>query len=227
MRAAGAVLGAFAVLALGCDEQPVEELEHARTPDAVMLVGDVPIFAAEVDEVTPLIALIEQNASDAQLRRLALTNVVLPRALARGIAPADREAARAQALATLARLRGGEVIGPAPEGTSGGERIEGQWSELGLQVWYAAWNLPEGEWSEPIEDAGRFVLVKRIGRVDAPVPGATKFQVEVASFPWLDARTAGAQVEAAYDKVRLEILDPDWRTYVPELTQYRMGARKP
>lgn len=227
MRVAALVLGAAAVLANGCDEQPIDEIANLHPPGTVMLAGDVPILASEVDEITPLIALIEPVSSDAQLRRLALTNVVLPRALARAIAPAEREAARAQAVATLARLRGGEVLGPAPAGSSGGELREGQWAELGLQVWYAAWSLPDGEWSEPIEDAGRFVLVKRLKRTDAPVPGATRFQVEIAAFPWLDAHSGGAQVDAAYDTVHLEIVDPAWRIYVPELTQYRMGARKP
>ncbi|HVS20018.1 MAG TPA: hypothetical protein VMT18_15545, partial [Planctomycetota bacterium] len=74
----------------------------------VLAVDDVPILAAEVDAATIPVQRIERRAVDAQLRRLALTNIVLPRLLTRLLGGEERARALSEARDALARLRAGE-----------------------------------------------------------------------------------------------------------------------
>lgn len=225
MRAGLALPIVLALLGAACTEEAAGKTWPAGT---VLAVGDVPISAAEVDEVTPAIALIEPYSTDDHMRRVALANVVLRRALARNLGnPDEREAARERATNALRHLRAGERVPGAVEGESGSVELEGAYQELGILPWYAAFTLGEGEWSQPLEEAGRFVLVRRVARRDAPIPVATTFAIELYSFPYLPPDVGHATVEAAYDSVQLEIVDPAWRVYVPELIQHRMRARTP
>ena len=129
------VLLAAALLA-ACD-QPGNEPESSETPGSevhaapeatrdwpagcVLAVDDVPIFEEDVDRASAWIAMIEPQAAAPQLRRLALTNVVLPRVLAGFVAPEARAQALQEAEAQLALLRGGLFTGvPDKEGALGG-----------------------------------------------------------------------------------------------------------
>ena len=220
-----------AFVGLGCDRGPgAAPQPSATTPQwpagVVMAVGSRAISAEEVDLASVWIQSIEPGASPAHLRRLTFTNVILPRAIAHEIDPAGRERALAQARERLTELRSGKFAGPlGPSGVLG-EYLEGPWTKLGLPGWGALLDAPDGEWSEPIEDAGSWVLMRRLWRREGATPAATVLAVDVLRFDWLDAATRRASIDSAMDRLPLTIVDPAWREVVPELIQHRMKSRR-
>jgi hypothetical protein len=172
--------------------------------------------------------LIEPRFVQKQLVRLALTNVVLPRAVARALAGEEAYArARTAAETARAQIDSGEWTGPVAPDSSGGTRISGPYSRIGLERWTHAFDLQPGEWSPVFEEIGAFSFVKCLSRVDGKLPIQTEFDLEVVSFFYLPEDKGEALVEAGYDRIRLKILVPEWREIVPELLQYRMGAHSP
>lgn len=211
----------------GCSdasEEGTEAVARDWPAGTVLALDDLPISAEEVDAASGWIERIERKATGDQLRRLAVTNIVLPNKVAQLLAPEARAKALAAAQATLEQLRGGTLVGPpGPEGRYG-ELWSGEFRVLGIPAWGTAMDLAEGAWSEPIETPGQFLLVRRLALRPAPVPMGIELDLDVLAFPYLDAARAAAEVEQAYDRVRLTIVDPAWRTLVPELLQYRMGV---
>ena len=193
-------------------------------PGCVLAVDDVPIFEEQVDRASAVIAMIEPQSTPPHLRRLALTNVVLPRVLAGLVAPEARAEALAAAEQRLAALRAGTYAGvPDSEGILG-TKYEGTWQSFGIPTWGAAFELPTGEWSEVIEDTGSFAVIRVVAREAAPVSAATWFRVDLMPFPYLPDQGGAELLERAYDEHTLTIVDEAWRELVPELTQYRMGV---
>jgi len=215
---------------LGCDRgagaaQPASAAQPTWPPGIVMAVGARPISAEEIDLASVWIQSIEPGASPAHLRRLTFTNVVLPRAVAHELDPAGRERALEMARARLAELRSGRVVGPlGPDGVLG-EYLEGPWNKLGLPGWGTLLEAADGEWSEPIEDAGSWVLMRRLWRREGATPAATVLAVDALRFDWLDPATRRASIDGGMDQLQLTIIDPAWREVVPELIQHRMKAR--
>ncbi len=215
-------------LASACSPAGEGTASATRWPEGTVLaVDDLPIRAEEVDQASVWIERIERKASPDHLRRLALTNVVLRRKLGQLIAPEAREQALERARATLAELRQGTAAGPVDAAGALGERLTGNFEDLGIPVWGTAMDLPAGEWSEPIEDTGRFVLVRRLRTEPGPVPLAIRLEVDLLAFAYLDPAQPEHDLERAYDRFRLTIVDPAWRVIVPELLQYRMGVHGP
>ena len=211
----------------GCSEAS-EEGAQAVARDwpagTVLAVDDLPISADEVDAASGWIERIERTASGDRLRRLALTNLVLRNKVAQILAPEAREKALAEARAAHKQLRDGTWVGPpGPDGRFG-ELKSGDFRVLSIPAWATGMDLAEGEWSEPVEVPGQFLLVRRLALRPSPVPLGIELDLDVLAFPYLDPTRAEAEVEAAYDRVRLTIVDPAWRTLVPELLQYRMGV---
>jgi len=98
------------------------------------------------------------------------------------MAPEAREKARKDADEMLASLkRGAPVQPPKPDGAVG-EIVTAGFTQLGIVPWGVAMDLADGAWSEVIEEVGRFVILKRIKRIDGPVPMATQFEVDVLAF---------------------------------------------
>jgi hypothetical protein len=232
----GALLGV--ALAPACDDKPSEPSDgapiseaHARQdwpPGTVLAIEGVPITADEVDRASVYVQTIELSATGPQLRRLALENIVLRRAIARLLAPEEHTKAAREAADLHARLAGKITdVGPGVDPAAGAKQVTGTFQSLGLVTWGAALELPEGQWSEPIEDIGQWVVLRRTGLREGAVPMATEVSIEAFVFPWLPADQGASVIESAYDRLHLEIVDPAWREIVPELTQYRMGARKP
>jgi hypothetical protein len=211
-----------ALLLAACDEPSAAEKPSDWPPGTVVAVDHVPISVDEVDEASVWIELIDPKSSGPQLRRLALTNVSLPRALSQAMAPEAWLAARSDAQAAFERLRAGRWTGPPKPDGAVGEIVEGSWQELSIVAWGHALSAPVGEWSEPVDDVGRFLLLKLIERQDLPHSAALRVKVDVLEFPYLPD---DADVEAAKDDHHLTIVDLAWREIVPERTQYRMGAR--
>jgi hypothetical protein len=212
----------------GAQQTPPKNADEPTWPEGVVMAVDgIAIHAEEVDRASAIVQLIEPAVSAQQLRRLAFSNIVLPRAVARALAPQKREAALRETQEKLAALRAGTDATPPKSDGAIGTYIEGQFPELGLMSWAAALELEDGVWSEPIEDAGSFVLLRRFWRRDGPVPRATVVSCDMLRFDWLDPDplTRRGELDRAIDVQRLRILDPAWREIVPELIQYRMGAR--
>jgi len=223
------LLAALAALAAcGADAAPPagpapEPQRSGWPPGTVLAVDGVPIGIDEIDLASVWIERIDPKAAGPQLRRLALANVVLPRVLAEVIAPEERERARAEAEARLARLR---TSGPTgPPGADGGYGVvaEGNWQVLGIPLWGQAADWPPDEW-HLLEEAGRFLVARRLARADRPHPTALVLRVDSFLHPYLPETT---DLEAAIDEHRLTIVDPAWREIVPERTQYRMGVHAP
>jgi hypothetical protein len=190
----------------------------------VLAVEDLPISADEVDAASAWIERIDRKATPDQLRRLALTNIVLRNKVAQLLAPEARDKALENARGALKQLREGTWVGPpGPDGLYG-ERRSGDFRLIGVPAWGTAMDLAEGEWSAPVETTGQFLLVRRLEMRSAPVPLAIELELDVLAFPYLDPLGAEGQVEAAFDRYRLTIVDPAWRAIVPELLQYRMGV---
>lgn len=227
------ILAVALLAACGEPESPASESEVHAAPEAtrswpagcVLAVDDVPIFEEEIDRASAWIAMIEPQAAAPQLRRLALTNVVLPRVLAGLVAPEARAEARRAAEAQLALLRGVSYTGvPDKEGALG-TLLSGTWQDFGIPNWGTALELSGGSWSEVVEDTGSFAVFRVLTRETAPVARAIGFRIDLFAFPYLSDETGAGLLEAAYDKHTLTIVDEAWRELVPERTQFRMGAR--
>ncbi|MCY3000578.1 MAG: hypothetical protein NTV21_02035 [Planctomycetota bacterium] len=230
LAACTAVLLALALGACQDDPPPTPDATASAPkfePGVAFAVDNEPIHAYEVDRITVYVERIDPAAAPAHLRRLALTNVALPRAVARVMAPQAHAMAKAEAQALREQLSSGSYAGPVgPDGTIG-EVGEGGWSELGIEPWGVAMDLAEGQWSDVIEEVGQFLVLRRLERHDGPVPTATRVKIEAFRFPWLPLETLKADVDAAYDSHRLVVVDPAWADYVPTVTQHRMKGKKP
>ncbi|MCC6405982.1 MAG: hypothetical protein IT453_02365 [Planctomycetes bacterium] len=221
------VLAALVPLACGPSDSSAPS---SRWPaGTALVVGDqIPIRADEVDPYLPAVALIEPRYVEKQLVRLALTNIVLPRAVGRVLAgPAACERAERAAREARVAIDDGSWTGPAAPGSSGGSSIAGSFSEIGLVRWAHAFELQPGEWSPVFEEVGAFSIIRCVRRNDGRLPIQTEFELEVISFFYLPEDKGLVMVEEGYDRVKLDILDPEWRTIVPELLQYRMGVHSP
>jgi hypothetical protein len=231
VSAAGAtlLLACLAACGAGADPSGAERSGAAPAssaawpPGTVLAVDGAPLTADEVDLASAWIERIEPQAAERQLRRLALANVALPRILAELSAPAERERARAEAEAQLAQLRDGTIAGPPDADGSLGTLVEGNWQALGISLWGQAIDWPAGEW-HLIEEPGRYVVARRLGRADHLHPTALVLTIDAFVHPYLPE---GFDLDAAQEDHRLTIVDPAWREIVPELTQYRMGAHAP
>lgn len=210
-----------ALLAAACSPAdapaPAGGTVHAAADGAVLMVEDVPILPDEVDRVAAAIGELHPEYVQRQRRRLALTNVCLPRAAARALHPAERERAQAEALAAAAALAAGEPPPRPPEAT------QGNWHGLGLAVWIRLRATPVGRWSEPFEDVGRFVLVRPLAE-PSPVArvGQERYELEILSFPYL----APTLVDRAVDECRLAVVDDAWGELVPEAWKHRMRGTR-
>ena len=228
-RAAILVLASFVA---ACDHGASQSQQKPAQPrtwpaGTVLAVDDTLITSEEIDAVSVYTERIEPQSSAPQLRRLALTNIVLPRVLSRLMAPQEREKALEEAQSTLTSIKNGTLVLPLKPDGAYGEMLTVGWPQLGILPWGIAMDLDDGAWSEVIEDVGRFVLLKRVKRIDAPLPMATQVQVDVLAFPWLPVATMRVDVEQEHDKHKLTIVDPAWNEIVPELIKYRMGVHTP
>ena len=218
-------LGALvlAALALGCDRAPAK---HAYPSGTVLALSGTPILAADVDEICGWFALLEPLDSTLQLRRLALTNVIFPRIAAQNADPK----LRAEALARAHAWREAIVAGTLPNGPLAGpmeQERTGIMLDLGMEVWNAGLTLPIGAWSDVIETAGCFHVLKVKQHVTTATPGTDKLTLAIFDFPYLDAANAAKSINAEIDRATLEFVDENWREAVPTAWQYRMRGGNP
>lgn len=187
----------------------------------VLAMDGVPIRADEVDQVASWFAQLEPRNSMDQLRRLALTNVMFPRLAAARIDPARREEARVLALSYRDALTRGSQI----EGPLAGPLIEtrsGRMLDLGMEIWNAALEVPIGAWSEVLETAGAFHIVRPARRGEGDTPALIELTVEIYDFPYLDPNEVRNQINRQLDRSRLESIDPYWWELVPTAWRHRL-----
>jgi len=193
----------------------------------VLRVDDVRVRADEVDRVAGWIGGLYPEYTPNHRRRLALAEVVLPRAALE----ADRPGPRADALAACRRAAEGDLDArdAAAWAELGGllERRAGDHASLGLALWGEAHELPLDRWAGPLETPGEFLLVRPDRRLGpSSEAGAEALDLTVVAFPYVDRAAGVAALDAAVERARLRIVDPAWDAIVPESWKYRMrGGR--
>lgn len=198
----------------------------ARPAGTVLVVNDVPILADEVDRIGSDYALLEPQDSLLQLRRLAIATTIVPRIAVQGIDPERRTRARELAESYRASLLA-EALPSGPLAGPMEEERTGDFIGLGFALWRTALPLPPGTWSEVLESPGCFHLLRVKTREEGSLPSLTRFTIGIFDFPYLDADTARADIEAAIDRSHLIILDEAWRDAVPAALRYRLHAENP
>jgi hypothetical protein len=177
----------------------------------VLALEGRPILASEVDEAAGCIALLEPRDSFEQLRRLALTNVVLPRCAAQAIDPEARVEAQRKA-EEFQRSRTGDPL----------VERKGRMLDLGLELWNAAMPLEPGQWTPVVETAGCFHVARLVQKDTAALPGLVELTLESCDFPYLPAAEAHNRIDAQLDRSQLAYIDESWRAFVPLVWQHRL-----
>ena len=226
MHAPIQVMTLVAGLTLGaCAKQAPPAGAPSWPAGTVLALNGEPISAAEVDRIGSAFASLEPTDSLAQLRRLALTNVIFPR-IAGATANAEQRArARKTADEYRAMLTGGTPA-PAPLAGPGETDHEGRMLDIGLDIWIYALDAEIDQWSPVIETVGAFQIARVKKRVDGPSPAWTRFTVGVYDFPYVEGDRHKA-VDEAIDRSRLVFVDESWREFVPTAWIYRMRHGAP
>jgi hypothetical protein len=183
-------------------------------PGEVQRVDGLELRAHEIEPLARDIGELYPEYSPVHARRLALTNELLTRLALRAVDPAGWAAARdACAAAEPAMLE------PM--------HLEGGFRAIGLPLWSAARHLPPGEWSGPIELAGRWVRVRLDGRAEALDTRQEELELALLEFPFILPEEARERADAALEAVELTVLDPAWEETVPESWKHRMRGSTP
>lgn len=203
---------------LGCapDEAPPPPDGPESAAGTVLLVDGLPLTALEVAPLCADILALYPEYAPVHARRLALTNEFLPRLAARARDPQGWQRALEECERAEHEL---ETLVPLT--------AEGTFHGLGLALWSAARHLPDGQWSPPVETAGRWLRLRVDERVTALDPREERLRVSVLEFPYLDTDGDPMALEAAVDQARLTIIDPDFGEAVPEDWKYRMRGNQP
>jgi hypothetical protein len=192
----------------------------------VLALDSQPILADEVEQAAGVIALLEPRDSLDQLRRLALTNVVLPRRAAQSIDPEQRRTALGLAQDWKRALDAGASTQAPAVGPQLVER-KGRMLDLGLELWSAAMALEPGQWTGVVETAGCFHIARLREKSSAQLPGLVELQLDVYDFPYLAPAEAHERIEAQLDRAQLVYVDENWRALVPVSWQHRFKGGTP
>lgn len=180
-------------------------------------MGKVSIFAADVGRIAGWIELFDPGKVPADYKRRALTAVLLQDAAVASRFAAERTVARAAAEARLGELTA------APEAAPEAQTAEGGWSALGLVLWGATRSLPLDTWAGPIEDTGRFLLVRPTAAFPSELPGADEFRLEAIEFPFVPPDFDAESLQATIEAATLTIIDPKYGDLVPAIWRYWMS----
>ncbi|MFT7480960.1 MAG: hypothetical protein ACI80N_004277, partial [Gammaproteobacteria bacterium] len=204
----------LSLLVGACSETGASTVAYdAGTVISIELDGQrISITADEVDEWVPTIAVVEPMKTLPAHRRLALTNIVLPRVMAALAAPEAREEARMRAQDSWDVIAEGLL---EHKDLLEMEVVEGTFKETGLDVWGMALRMQPEDWSPVFETVGAFAFFRFVGIPEPPWHPATPILIERALFPFVDPGLAFSQIEDANDRAVLTIVDPEWETLVP------------
>lgn len=223
MKLGAPMLLVLAAAACGDSQAPGA---RAWPQGTVLALGERAILEAEVDEAAGVIARLEPRDSIDQLRRLALTNVVLPRCAAQAIDPGART--EAQRLAEQWKRVLDQGVDPR-EPVQGPLLVErkGRMLDLGLELWNSAIALEPGQWTPVVETAGCFHVARLVEKGTAMLPGLVELKLEVYDFPYLPPEEAHERIEAQLDRSQLSYVDESWRSLVPIVWQHRLRGGSP
>jgi hypothetical protein len=213
----------LALAACGDAQRPPERSWPQGT---VLALGERAILESEVDEAAGVIALLEPRDSIDQLRRLALTNVVLPRCAAQAVDPDARKEAQQLAVQWKQTLERGVDPREPVQGPMLVTR-KGRMLDLGLELWNAAMPLEPGQWTPVVETAGCFHIARLLEKDSAMLPGLVNLSLEVYDFPYLPAEEAHERIETQLDRSQLDYVDESWRALVPIAWQHRLKGGTP
>lgn len=217
---------ALPVLALGVGCAPEAKAPRTWAPGTVLALGDVPITGAEIDAVGDIVARLEPESVPARVRRIALTNVVLPRAAGIHLAGPKREEARALAVESKRLLDSGVALG-GPLAAMELQQREGNFGALGFDAFGYAVDAEIGRWSDPIETVGCFEIVRVDERSKATTPHDLSFKLSVYVIPYVDRNDPHGAIEAELDRSQLVFVDPSWSDVVPEYWKHRLRGGSP
>lgn len=219
------MVGVVVMCALSaCDPAPAQKSWPAGT---VFALDELPISADEIDAAADVIAQLEPDSVTAQARRIALTNIVLPRAAGILVAGAKREEARRNA----AKLENALAAGANPDDPLEGalmQRREGIANDIGFEAWTYASAAEIGRWSEPLETIGAFEVVRLDERSNAPSARQVRYKLRVCVVPYVDDTNLKGVIDGQLDRSKLTIVNPEWAEIVPEMWKHRLraGAQK-
>jgi hypothetical protein len=199
-----------------------EDARPAWPAGTVLALGERAIGAPEVDEAAGIIAQLQPRDSIDQLRRVALTNIVLPRCAAQAIDPEGRVLAQKRADAAQRELvAGAQLMDPLPV-----ER-KGAMLQQGLELWNALMQLAPGEWTAVVESPGCFQVARLKEKGTAPLPGQVQLTAEVYDFPYIPGEDSHDRIQAQLERSQLVYVDESWRALVPIGWQYKLrgGSR--
>lgn len=215
--------------AASCDPAATPSAAPTPTPwpaGTVLALDGSPIRAEEVDEVAARIAVIEPGYEVPHLRRLALTNVVLPRLAAIHLGADRRDRARERMDQCHALLAAGADV-PAPYTGFRLEEREGGYGDVGMECFDWALTGEIGRWSPVHETIGAFEAYKVEERSTAATPKKTRVRVTVCYVPYLDPTDWHDQVDKKLDRSKLVFVDESWRDLVPEIWKHRLRGETP
>ena len=195
-------------------------------PGTVLALNDVPIRADEVDAAGSMVAVVEPSYTLEHLRRLALTNVVLPRLAGVRVAGEARIRARVLADECHALLAGGASTVAPLRGVVLHER-DGGYGDVGMECFDYAVNAPPGRWSPVTETIGAFEMFRVEERSAADAPREMRVRVTACVVPYLDPAESRALIDAQLDRSRIVYVDEAWRDVVPEIWKHRLRRRVP
>jgi hypothetical protein len=196
-------------------EEPAQAISAQDWPaGTVMVVGNEPILASEIESWVDTVALVEPSLSRPNHLRKALTNLVLHKKVARQIMPAECERARQQAMDALEDLRGGNGLsGEGPQVT----QVRGAWNDIeqdiGLDRWGAARRENPGEW-QLLETLGGWTVMRAPSTPKKWMPNSD-VTIDHVTFYYLDPATMKREIEGALEKLPILVIDQEWRDILP------------
>lgn len=217
----------LAGLSMACAKQTAGQPEGVPEPQAslpagtVFLVDGRPITRSEIEQHVPGVARIEPDETIHSWRRKALTNIVLPRAMAAVMVPRERDDARERAQAGHLKLLSGDqlpVQGPQLE------RVTGIFSDVGQDLWNLAFEMSEGQWSEPLETVAGYWVFRVLEKPEPPWLPNAQITVERVFWPYLKVDNPREFIGSARGQVSIEVVDAEWERYLP--TWWRFPDRE-
>jgi hypothetical protein len=187
----------------------------------VLALDGAPITADEVDAFGSMIARTEPEFVLTHLRRIALTNYVFQHKIALELGGGHYAEAHTVATELVRTLRAGEEPDPKRKDIFHAE-LEGNFKEIGLEAWNWAVDQPLGTWSDPIEVAGAFEVVRVESRNAAPTARSVVMKVSLWMVPFMSPENPDKAIESALDRAKIEYVDESWRDYVPESWKHRL-----
>lgn len=215
-------------LLASCGAGPAEPVPLA--PGVAFELDGQPITVAELDETAGMWGRLDPAASLPHLRQLALTNTLFPLSGARLADPAERELARAAALAARSEI---EAAGAEQQAVDAAlarhgleaSMVEGTWQKLTPRLWNWALDAGPEELSPLMEQPGSWCFARLHARSGGAAAREIRFRATVYHRGWLDPDRGTATIDERLARATLRPADPSWRDLVPLLWQKKLNTQ--